>query len=194
MPTGSYRYDDGTTEAFQCAPGPAGWRYVGQVSDGGRLDIAVDSQWRQARVELVAGAWLLRGGVSGGQTIWLRADAATLTEAQERTAPAAGFFGRSPGLLVPTARSLRLAVGGAARVRLVAVAEPALATRTVDQEWTLRDVAEHDAGTGTVLTVEQYRLTDLATGESAALYLSGDVALSGPGVELQDLQSPPTAP
>jgi len=35
-------------------------------------------------------------------------------------------------------------------------------------------------------------LTDVATGEGAELYLSGDVALSGPGVELHELASPPT--
>ncbi|MGB9378636.1 MAG: hypothetical protein WCB04_14115 [Mycobacteriales bacterium] len=191
MPAGTYLYDDGTTERFQCAPGPAGWRYVGQGTDTSRVDVAVDSRWRPARVELLAGGWRLRGGVSGPDTIWLRAAAADLAEASEHRTAALGFFGRSPGLLIPAARSLKLAVGASALVRLVEVTEPVLATRTVDQEWTLRDVTTHDGADGAALPVERYQLTDLSTGESTELYLSGDVALSGPGVELHDLASPP---
>lgn len=192
MPAGAYRYEDGTVEEFQCAPGPAGWRYVATTSDGGRVDVAVDSRWRPARVELLAGGWLVRGGVSGSEVVWLRAAAGDLAKAVEHRTTAKCFFGRSPGLLVATARSLRLAAGASARVRVVEVAEPVLATRTVDLEWNLLDVVSHDGEGGAALPVEHYRVTDLTTGLATDLHLTGDVALAGPGLELLTLHSPPT--
>lgn len=190
MPTGSYLHSDGSTEEFQCAPGPAGWRYVGEFTDGGRLDLTVDSRWHQIRVELTGGGWLLRGGVNGAETVWLRAAARDLRAATEHSARAAGFAARSPGLLVATARSLHLADGGTARVRLVSVSEPALATVLIDQEWTLTSTDEHPTDAGP-LPVEHYRIADLATGSTELLHLSGDVALSGPGTELSVLHAPP---
>jgi len=191
MPAGSYLHAGGETEEFHCAAGPSGWRYVGTLSDGGRIDLTVDSRWHQIRVELSLGEWLLRGGVSGAETVWLRAAAGDLSEAVEHTARAAGFAGRSPGPLVATARSLRLGVGEARRVRLVAVTEPVLATVLVDQEWTLLSTQQHDTDGGP-LPVQHYRIADLATGTTESLHLAGDVALSGPGVELHALQSSPT--
>ncbi len=187
MPSGAYRYDDGTVEDFQCAPGPAGWRYVGNTADGGRVDVAADSRWRPARLEMRAGGWLLRGGVSGSDAIWMRAGADDFAGAAEHRTSAMGFFGRSPGLLVATARSLRLAVGASARTRLVEVTEPVLATRTVDLEWTLVEEGVHDAF-GAAITVQHHRITDLATGMSTELHLSADLVLAGPGVELHVLR------
>lgn len=192
MPTGTYLYDDGSTEAFQCAPGPAGWRYVGTTSDGGRVDVAVDSRWRPARVEMLAGGWRLRGGVSGPGVVWLRAGAEDMADAVEHRTLAHGFSGRSPGLLAATARSLTLAVGTAARVRVLEIVEPVLATRTVDLDWTLLDVVSHDGDDDAALPVEHYRMTDLATGLAGDLHITGDVVLAGPGVELLDLHSAPT--
>jgi hypothetical protein len=195
VPIGAYLHhdgeSDGVVEEFHCAAGPSGWRYVASTADGGRIDLTVDSRWHQIRVELACGGWLLRGGVSGADTIWLRAAADDLSRAEEHSARAAGFSARSPGLLVATARRLRLAVGAAARVRLVAVTEPVLGTVLLDQEWALAGIVEHETG-GEPLPVEHYRITDLATGTTELLYLAGDVALSGPGTELSALQSPPT--
>ncbi|MDQ6873521.1 MAG: hypothetical protein M3042_00445 [Actinomycetota bacterium] len=191
MPSGAYRHEDGTVEEFQCAAGPAGWRYV-STTPAGRLDLAVDSRWRQARVEVRAGGWQLRGGVAGPDTVWLRTGAGgDPADAREHRAGAAGFTGRSPALLIATARSLRLAVGERVRIRLVALTEPVLATRLVDQEWLLHDVAEHAADAGAV-PVEHYGIGDLSTGVSTELYLCGDVAVSGTGIELVELHTPPT--
>jgi len=192
VPSGAYRFDDGTVEEFQCAPGPAGWRYVGTTSDGGRMDVAVNLRWRPARVELVASGWLLRGGISGPDVVWLRAAVADLAGAVERRTAATGFFGRSPGLLVATARSLRLVTGGSVRVRLIEVSEPVLATRTVDLDWTLLEVIRHDAEGEAALPVEHYRVIEVATGLATDLHLCGDVVLAGPGLELHALHSPPT--
>lgn len=191
MPTGAYRHQDGTVEEFQCAAGPAGWRYVSTTPDG-RLDLAVDSRWRQRRVEARVGGWQLRGGVAGPDTVWLRAGAGQdLAGAREHRARAGGFTGRSPALLIATARSLRLSVGKRTRIRLVALTDPVLATRLVDQEWCLHDVADHAAEAGTV-PVEHFGVNDLATGVATELYLCGDVAVSGTGVELVELHTPPT--
>ncbi len=63
MPQGRYTVmgDDGTpsgTEEFRCAPGPMGWRYFSQVDTGERrevVDIAVDADWRIARVRIDTG-------------------------------------------------------------------------------------------------------------------------------------------
>jgi len=188
VPEGSYRHDDGTVEAFRCAPGPAGWRYAAVVA-GGRVDVTVDGLGRQLRVEVVAGAWRLRGGVAGAHTRWLRvATAPSIDDATEHSASAAGFTGRSPGLLVATAWKLRLTSGEAIRVRLAEITEPFLAVRLTTQEWTLAGVDRHDG-----LDIAHYRIADLDTGEPAEVSLAGDVVLSGPGVELMALDGPPSA-
>ncbi len=60
MPQGRYTVigDDGSSvgsEAFRCAPGPAGWRYVSEVDTNeygphrATVDVAVDAAWRIAR-------------------------------------------------------------------------------------------------------------------------------------------------
>lgn len=193
MPEGAYRHDDGTVEAFRCAAGPAGWRYVGTTPDG-RVDLTVDSRWRQVRVEVTAGGWVLRGGVSGADTGWVRAaasGASGVSAAQEHSARAGGFFGRSPAFLVATARALGLVVGGTARVLLQEITEPALGVRGTEQEWALTAVDQHPIGPsgGGILAVQQWRIAEVATGAATTLHLCGDIVLAGPGVELTGLSS-----
>jgi hypothetical protein len=66
MPLGTYRIigehgEPVGTEAFRCAPGPAGWRYVGEIdtAEHGRhhevVDIVVDTDWRIVRVRIDTG-------------------------------------------------------------------------------------------------------------------------------------------
>ena len=65
MPTGRYTVlgDDGTpvgTEDFRCAPGPMGWRYFSDIrtirTDHHEIvDIAVDRDWRIARLRIDTG-------------------------------------------------------------------------------------------------------------------------------------------
>src|SRR5689334_20748310 len=66
MPFGRYTVcgDDGTpvgTEEFRCAPGPMGWRYFGEVDTREpsphheTIDVAVDGDWRIARVRIATG-------------------------------------------------------------------------------------------------------------------------------------------
>lgn len=193
MPTGEYVLADGPArvERFSCAPGPVGWRYAATVEDDsgavfGRVDVTVDARWRQARVELRSGPWMLRGGVAGRELLWVRsgsdgADAAEFAET------AVAFTGTSPAFLVTTARML---AGKSADLTCVAVAGDALATRIARQRWTAVDVTEHDTDLGP-LRVERYQVADLDTGEVAEIHVAGDVVLAAPGVELRALEKPP---
>ena len=188
MPRGTYLHlDGGLEERFQCAPGAGGWRYVGERSDGLRVDLVVDSRWRQIRVEFVHDRWWIRGGVTGRDLVWVRGGG---SEAAEHTARAVGFLGESPGFLVAVSRTLGLEPGEHADVRLVQVTGAALAALTVDRRWRLAEVTSYDTET-VPLPVTRYELADLATGEGHEVHLAGDVVLDAPGIELTDLESPP---
>ena len=201
MPRGRYSlYDthDGTPlgeEHFHCAPGPSGWRYVAQRTSPtgehtGSVDLALDALGRPLRLELHAASWQVRGAALDGVT-WVRTDP-TGTEATEGNVRAHAFTGTSPAFLVATARLLRLTPStSATRVRLVALTDPVLAPRTVDQSWALVQREAHATDNGP-LTVEKYQVTDLDTGEQHTVHLTGDVVLEAPGIELEDLQSPPS--
>lgn len=184
MPSGVYELADGSREAFSCAAGPVGWRYVAPG-----VDVTVDGGGRQVRVALAAGGWSLRGGVAGPSVLWVRSSPAD--PGAERSERAAGFAGDSPGFLVAAARLLRLTPGSRSRLRLVLVSGPALATRVVTQEWSLAGTTSHPTELGP-LPVARYRVADLDTGSVSDVHLAGDVVLAAPGVELAELRSPPT--
>jgi hypothetical protein len=201
MPRGRYSLHDPHDhtplgeEHFQCAPGPSGWRYVSRTTtpsgdDAGSVDLALDELGRPIRLELHAASWQVRGAAIDGVT-WVRTDP-TGTDAREGNAPAHAFTGTSPAFLVATARLLRLAPGTpATRVRLVAFTDPVLAPRTVDQSWALVKSEAHTTDNG-LLTVDEYQVSALDTGEQHAVHIAGDVVLAAPGIELEDLESPPS--
>ncbi|MEV4560532.1 hypothetical protein AB0K51_26540 [Kitasatospora sp. NPDC049285] len=204
MPNGRYSLHDphdGTPlgeERFSCAPGPAGWRYVAKSyhPDGtvlGTTDLTLDQRGRPLRMELRAGGWQVRGGALDGVS-WVRTaaddpDPAHAVEGHDR---AHAFTGDSPAFLLATARLLDLAPGASTRIRLVSFTGSALAPRTLDQSWQLHAVEQHPTDTGP-LPVEHYRVTDLDTGEVRELHLTGDVLLAAPGIELEELDTPPNA-
>jgi hypothetical protein len=183
MPRGTYVHDSDVAERFSCAPDGGGWRYSAERSDGGTIELIADGRWRPARLQVTAGEHVLRGGAAGAELLWV-------TAGRERSARAAGFLGDSPGLLVAVARSLGLAEGERADVRLLLLTSPALAVRTVPQRWALTEIAWHDAD-GDRLPVERYEITDLETGEVSELHLAGDVVVAAPGIELTELEDPP---
>jgi hypothetical protein len=201
MPSGRYSFhdpEDGMLlgeERFQCAPGPSGWRYVSRSAapggaPTGSLDLTLDALGRPLRLDLRAADWQVRGAAQGGVT-WVRM-AATGERAQEGQAPARAFTGSSPAFLVSTARLLRLTEPGAsAPVRLVDFTPPVLAPRTRDERWTFTGRETHTAD-GATLTVHNYRVDDLETGERRAVHLAGDVVLAAPGIELEELDGPPS--
>ena len=67
MPAGRYTVLDGSgrpvgTEAFRCAPGPAGWRYFAEIetsvpeSHREVVDLVVDAAWRPVRLRIETGS------------------------------------------------------------------------------------------------------------------------------------------
>ncbi|WP_416972636.1 hypothetical protein [Streptomyces sp. 4F14] len=201
MPRGRYSLHDPHDhtplgeEHFQCAPGPSGWRYVAQRTTpagehSGSVDLALDDLGRPIRLELHAGGWQVRAAALDGVT-WVRTDP-TGAEATEGNAPAHAFTGTSPAFLVATARLLRLTPSpSATRVRLVSFTDPVLAPRTTDQSWAFVNSETH-ATDNAPLTVDEYQVTALDTGEQHTVHIAGDVVLAAPGIELEDLASPPS--
>lgn len=201
MPRGRYSLHDPHDhtplgeEHFHCATGPSGWRYVAQRTTpsgehAGSIDLTLDQLGRPLRLELHATAWQVRGAALDGVT-WVRTDPSG-AHAQEGNVAAHSFTGASPAFLIATSRLLRPAPGdGAVRVRLVALTPPVLAPRTLDQSWALGKSEAHATDNGP-LTVESYQVNDLETGEQHDVHLAGDVVLAAPGIELEDLESPPS--
>ncbi|MFI6940150.1 hypothetical protein ACIBI4_12825 [Streptomyces sp. NPDC050418] len=201
MPRGRYSLHDPHDhtplgeEHFHCAPGPSGWRYVSQLTSPsgdftGSVDLAVDELGRPIRVELHASDWQVRGAALDGVT-WVRTDP-TGEHATEGNVQAHAFAGSSPAFLIATARMLRLAPDAPARrVRLVRFTDPVLAPRTLDQSWSLLKSETHATDNGP-LTVDEYQVSDLDTGEQHSIHIAGDVVLAAPGLELEHLESPPT--
>ncbi|MEU9056914.1 hypothetical protein AB0D37_42170 [Streptomyces sp. NPDC048384] len=201
MPRGRYSLHDPhdhtplAEEHFHCAPGPSGWRYVSQLTTpagdhSGSVDLALDELGRPIRLELHAGGWQVRGAAIDGVT-WVRTDP-TGVQAAEGNVRAHAFTGTSPAFLIATTRLLRLTPSASAtRVRLLALTDPVLAPRTVDQSWALVNRETHATDNGP-LTVDEYQVTALDTGEQHALHIAGDVVLAAPGIELEDLKSPPS--
>ncbi|MPY55242.1 hypothetical protein [Streptomyces acidicola] len=201
MPRGRYSLHDPhdhsllAEEHFQCAPGPSGWRYVSQVTTPsgdhvGSVDLALDDLGRPIRLEVHAASWQVRGAALDGVT-WVRTDP-TGTHATEGNVRAHAFTGTSPAFLIATVRLLRLTPSApATRVRLVAFTDPVLAPRTVDQSWALIAREAHATDNGP-LTVDEYQVTALDTGEQHTVHIAGDVVLTGPGIELEHLESPPS--
>ncbi|MFK3735706.1 hypothetical protein ACI2LJ_36185 [Streptomyces sp. NPDC088090] len=201
MPRGRYSLHDPHDhtplgeEHFHCAPGPSGWRYVSQLTtpDGdhrGSVDLAVDELGRPIRLELHASSWQVRGAALDGVT-WVRTDP-TGTHATEGNVRAHAFTGTSPAFLIALTRLLRLTPGAPeTRVRLVALTDPVLAPLTVDQSWLLLGTETHPTDLGP-LSVDAYQVSALDTGERHTVHIAGDVVLSAPGLELEDLDTPPS--
>lgn len=201
MPRGRYSLHDPHDrtplgeEHFQCATGPSGWRYFSQVTTpagehAGSVDLTLDELGRPLRLELHSSSWQVRGAALDGVS-WVRTDPRGEL-AQPGNVSAHSFTGASPAFLISTARLLRPLSGAPAiRVRLVAFAAPVLAPRTLDQSWALLDTEAHPTDNG-ALTVENYQVSDLQTGEQHTVHLAGDVVLSAPGIELEELESPPS--
>jgi len=139
-----------------------------------------------------AAGWIVRGGVVGRETVWVRTGASG-EDGGEDTARAAGFAGRSPGFLVAVARLVGLRPGASSQVRLVSLIDPGTAPLTVDLTWSFTAVEEHPTDSGP-LPVERYETTDLTSGQPAIVHIVGDVVLAAPGIELETLDTPPTLP
>lgn len=201
MPRGRYSLHDPHDhtplgdEHFQCATGPSGWRYVSRITtpsgaEAGSVDLSIDALGRPIRLQLRTPDWQVRAAAVDGVT-WVRTDA-TGEHATEGNVGAHGFTGSSPAFQVALARLLRLTPGAqATRIRLVAFTAPVLAPRTLDQSWSLLSRTPHATDNGP-LEVDEYQVSALDTGERHTVHLAGDVVLSAPGIELEELATPPS--
>ncbi|CAM5524739.1 hypothetical protein [Streptomyces abikoensis] len=202
MPRGRYSLHDPHDhtplgeEHFHCATGPSGWRYVSQLTTpagehAGSVDLTLDDLGRPIRLQLQAADWQVRGAALDGVT-WVRTDPSGEHAAEGNVPQARAFTGASPAFYIALSRALRLTPGGGAtRIRLVGFTSPVLAPRTLDQSWALVSRTAHATDNGP-LQVDEYRVSDLETGEQHTVNLAGDVVLSAPGIELEDLDSPPS--
>ncbi len=43
------------------------------------------------------------------------------------------------------------------------------------------------------LTVDEYQVSELDTGEQHTVHIAGDVVLAAPGIELEELETPPSS-
>jgi hypothetical protein len=200
-------------ERFRCAAGPVGWRYVATrhlpgtqhlpgtahlpgIADSGaigRIDITVDARWRQLRVEVAAGGWLIRGGLGGAGLTWVRRAEDGSGEVEEYVRQAAGFAAASPAFLVCAARMAAQAPDGQADLPLVALTLPGLAATTVRQRWRLDGRSTHRSDDVEVV-VDDFTVLDLDLGTGGPVHLAGDVVLAASGVDLADLTEPGAAP
>lgn len=194
MPRGVYQLD-GRSEAFSCAPGPAGWRYV---SD--RIDLTCDAAFRPVRVAVTGpgGSWLRGGGLRLDDGAAVLVWASSRNPEVERTTSAGALLHPSPGAWVAL---LRGAAGPGAQPleRTVAVLDvDGDALAAIVGVRVLRRVVStsHPAPRGELLA-ERWEVDDPDTGLRRELHLAGDVLLSATGanlpeVELTALEEPPS--
>ncbi len=195
MPRGVYQAD-GRPEAFSCAPGPVGWRYVSST-----LDLACDAAFRPVRLAVtgLGGGWLRGGGLRLDDGAPVLVWASSANPDVERTTPAEALVHPSPGAWVAMLRTAA-GPGDEPVERNVTVLDVdseglgALAGRRL-----LRRVSAtaYDAPAGQLLA-ERWFVDDPDTGRRREVHLAGDVLLSASGgdlpeVELTDLEGPPSA-
>ncbi len=194
MPRGVYQAD-GRSEAFSCAPGPAGWRYVSST-----LDLACDSAFRPVRLAVTGanGTWLRGGGLrldDGAPVLVWASSAAPETE---RTSPVESLVHPSPGAWVALLRAVGRPgtepVEG--RVSVLDVGPDGLGAVAGHRVLRRVDVTTYEAPAGELLA-ERWFVDDPDTGLRREVHLAGDVLLSASGgdqpeVELAELDGPPS--
>ena len=195
MPRGVY-LADGRPEAFSCAPGPVGWRYVSST-----LDLACDATFRPVRLAVTGanGAWLRGGGLRLDDGAPVLAWASSANPEVEQITAAEALVHPSPGAWVALLRSAA-GPGDETVERHLTVLDVdadglgALAGRRVLQRV---GATAYDAPAGQLLA-ERWLVDDPDTGRRRELHLAGDVLLSASGgdqpeIELTDLDGPPSA-
>ncbi len=194
MPRGTYHLA-GRPEAFSCAPGPAGWRYVSAT-----LDLACDSAFRAVRFVVTGeGGRQVRGGglrLDDGAPVlvWAPAD----DPGAERTTAATGVLTGSPGSVVALLRSVSPPGGAAADADLEVLrfGPDAHAGLRVRLRVARVGAVRHDAPDGELLD-ETWTVSDVDTGLVSEVHLAGDVVLHATAgvldeeIELAALDGPP---
>lgn len=195
MPRGVY-LADGRSEAFSCAPGPVGWRYVSPS-----LDLACDAAFRPVRLAVTGphGGWLRGGGLRLDDGAPVLVWASSATPDVERTTPAQALLHPSPGAWVALLRGAAGPGDEPAERHLTVLDVDADGLGGLAGQRVVRrvDVTRYDAPAGDLLA-ERWLVDDPDTGRRRELHLAGDVLLSASGgdlpeIELASLEGPPSA-
>ncbi len=180
MPTGRYDVlgDDGRpagTEAFRCAPGPMGWRYFSEiVTDHTEvMDVAVDRDWRIARVRIDTGPHDLLLEARDAALVGYR-DRLPIEIPFEATAHLDYF---TPATNAITARRLE----GTTEIDVVSLELVTLEPTHVRQRYELRGREEVATPVGT-FEADRWAFTSPSDGWSADLWVAGDVVVRYDGL------------
>ncbi len=190
----------GRAEAFSCAPGRAGWRYV---SD--RLDLACDTEFRPVRfVVTAADGSTLRGGgarLDDGTPllVWAHPDGSE-AERQEQHVVAQVLLTSSPGSWVAAVKAVVRSGRRDLVITSLTVDLSGEGVRTVRQQHRCHLVATSTHPTDAdPLRVQEWHLVERESGQRRTLHLAGDVLVAADGVpqpgqsvEVAELESPPT--
>jgi hypothetical protein len=176
MPTGRYTVfgDDGDpagTEDFRCAPGPVGWRYFSEVRTDHHevVDVAVDAEWRIARVRIDTGEHDILLEPRDGALVGFR-------DGQEIAidyGPEAHLDYFTPATNAITCRRL----DGTAEIDVVYLAPVTLEPSRVRQRYELRGPDEVATPVGR-FSATRWTFTALDSGWSADLWVAGDTVVA----------------
>jgi hypothetical protein len=178
MPRGRYIVtDDGRsvgTETFRCAPGPMGWRYFGEIDTADPtqhheiVDVAVDSDWRIARVRIDTGEHDILLEPQDGVLTGFR-DGAPI-EVPWNPDLHLDYF--TPATNAVTTRRLN----STTEIDVVYLAPVTLEPSVVRQRYELIGDEAVDTPAGRFAAV-RWRFTDLESGWTADLWMAGDVVV-----------------
>jgi hypothetical protein len=177
MPQGRYTVFDGEgsvvgAEGFRCAPGPMGWRYFSEVDTAlpsahhETVDIAVDADWRIARVRVD----------TGDHDVLLQSQGHTLTgfrdgaEIEIEYGPEVHLDYFTPATNVISSRRL----SGTAEIDVVYLEPATLVPSHVRQRYELIGEGSTQTPVGT-FAAARWTYTSLDSGWSADLWVAGDV-------------------
>ena len=179
MPQGTYTVlDDGPpvgTESFRCAPGPMGWRSFSEIDTAVPaphheiVDVAVDNDWRIARVRID----------TGEHDILLEPQGDVLTGFRDRR-PIAIAWGPDLHLdyFTPTTNAIttKRLVMGTAEIDVVYLEPVTLEPSRVRQRYEHIGDEEVDTPAGR-FAAKRWRFTDIETAWTSDLWVAGDVVV-----------------
>jgi hypothetical protein len=184
MPVGRYTVLDGEgnpvgTEDFRCAPGPAGWRYFGEIATSDPVphreivDLAVDASWRPVRTRIE----------TGSHHIVLSADGDALRGVLD-DAPVTTRWGSgwhvdylSPAYNAVTTKRL----DGSVEIDVIYLEPVTCEPREERQRYERLGDEDVDTPVGR-FAARRWRFTALSTGWSRDLWIAGDVVVRFEGL------------
>lgn len=184
MPAGRYLLMDGEgapvgTETFRCAPGPMGWRYVGEIRTDDPephdevVDLIVDTEWRLVRVRITTGSHEIVLTVDGDRLAGVR----DRHEVEVPWGPQVHLDYLSPAFNAVTANRL----SATAEIEVVFLDAVTCAPRIERQCYELLGPEEVDTPVGR-FEARRWRYTALSSGWTRDLWVAGDVVVRYEGL------------